>query len=1135
MHSLFKDKELQKILLIMKNSLLIFLITAIHASASVFSHGQSLSLTAENKTVREVFRQIESESSYRFFYNEEFSDLSKAVSFEVIDYQINDVMDIMLSSSNVTYRILENDLVVITPVKKNSQEIIITGTVTDATTGEPLPGASVVVQGTTIGTVTGVDGKFNLSVPSRGDVLTFSFVGYITSQALIGDNNVININLREDILLLDEIVVVGYGTMQKQHLTGAVGSIRMDGELEYRPTSDIGSTMYGQVAGVQVLNTSGRPGVSSSIQVRGINSISAGASPLIVIDGIVLPDYDLSSINAADIESIHILKDAASASIYGSRAGNGVILITTKSGQAGRPSFSINHSSSIQQAIRRIDVMNSAEYAQAHIDAAQNAWIDIGGDPNAPNTLEARGILRYTWPEVFNNPESLFNTDWHDIVFRTAPMHKTDIRLTGGDENTTYLLSAGILNQQGILINTDYQKYSLNLRADSRITDWLSVGGLVNANIDYENRAGNTSVHTLTSASQFPPIYPVYGYDGYLGGPHNTEGLEDYENILFRTHHGHPYHRGGGGELLDLERTHIMGNLYGDVTILPGLNFRSSFNAFVRRNESKYYMNMDTGRGPDILRQARTEVSFGKTLNYTALNYLSYSNNWNAHQFDVMTGYEFTKREYYGISAQRRDYDNDLLPYLTAGATVHSANDNANASALISGFVRLNYNYESKYMASASFRRDGSSRFGPANKWGNFPSLSVGWRISEENFMQNADVLSNLNIRASYGFTGNENIGNYSWISSMSQSRVAFGDNLDLSYYPSSVQNPDLRWERTKQQNIGLDVGLFRDRIFLETDFYNSVSDDLLLNVPIPSTSGFNSMLRNIGEMRNRGVELKVTSYNLTGEFSWRTLLTYSANRNEVTRLGPDDAPMVFGPAASMEMINMVGHPIFSFYGLQYDGVYMNQAEIDADPAAYATAKPGDGRYKDINGDGVINADDRVIIGSNQPDFVWAMSNSFRYRNFDLSFQFQGIVGMDVMDLNFRRSFQYHEGRNYNRKLLNRWRSEEEPGDGHTYKLSVDLTQFDLTPSSYFIQNGSYLRLQNITVGYNLPDVFGSRLGFTSARIYFSGDNLLMITDFTGYDPENYSYSATDVARRGISHSQYPTAKTFVFGINVDF
>ncbi len=298
-----------------------------------------------------------------------------------------------------------------------------------------------------------------------------------------------------------------------------------------------------------------------------------------------------------------------------------------------------------------------------------------------------------------------------------------------------------------------------------------------------------------------------------------------------------------------------------------------------------------------------------------------------------MSGYEFTQREHYGISAQRRDYDNDLLPYLSAGSTVHSASDNANASALISGFVRVNYNYESKYMASASFRRDGSSRFGPANKWGSFPSLSAGWRISEENFMQNMDVLSNLNLRASYGFTGNENIGNYRWISSMSQARVAFGDNIDMSYYPSSVQNPGLRWERTKQQNIGLDLGLFRDRIFIETDFYNSTSDDLLLNVPIPSTSGFNSMLRNIGEMRNRGFELKVTSYNLTGELSWRTLLTYSANRNEVTRLGPDDAPMVFGPASSMEMINMVGHPIFSFYGLQYDGVYMSQTEVTGDPA----------------------------------------------------------------------------------------------------------------------------------------------------------------------------------------------------------
>ena len=1120
----------------MKLFLLCLFFTVVHASGSIYSQNTLFNLNYNNISVEEALQVLESNSDYKFLYRSDMIDLERKVSLNGTDKDVENVLSMIFPDGDASFRFFENNLVAITTENTNrQQQTIITGTVIDEVTGEPLPGASIVVKGTTTGTTTNIDGEYSLSVPGPDAVLVFSFIGYVSREILVGENNVLNVNLQEDLRLLEEIVVVGYGTMQKQHLTGAVGSIRMDGDLEYRPTVEFGQAMYGQVAGVQVLNTSGRPGVSSSIQIRGINSISAQATPLIVIDGVALPDFDLSSINAADIESIHILKDAASASIYGSRAGNGVILVTTKSGTAGKPQFTINHSSSLQQAIRRIDVMNSAEYAQAHIDAAQNAWIDTGGDPNAPNTLDARGILRYTWPEAFNNPETLFDTDWHDIVFRTAPMHKTDIRLTGGDDNTTYLLSAGILNQQGILINTDFQKYSLNLRADSRITDWFSVGGLVNSSIDYENRAGNTTVHTLTSASQFPPVYPVYGYDGYLGGPHNTEGLENFENILFRTHHGHPYHRGGGGELLDLERTHLIGNLYGDVSILPGLTFRSSFNAFIRRDESKFYMNMDTGRGPDVLRQARTEVSIGRMLNYTALNYLSYRNNWNDHQFDIMAGYEFTQREYYGLSAQRRNYDNDLLPYLSAGATVHSASDNANASSLISGFVRANYNYQSKYMASASFRRDGSSRFGPANKWGNFPSVSAGWRISEEDFMQNINALSNLNVRVSYGFTGNENIGNYRWISSMSQARVAFGNNLDLSYYPSSVQNPDLRWERTQQQNIGLDIGLFRDRIFIETDFYNSVSDDLLLNVPIPSTSGFNSMLRNIGEMRNRGVELKVTSYNLTGELSWRTLLTFSANRNEVTRLGPDDAPMVFGPASSMEMINMVGHPIFSFYGLQYDGVYMNQAEIDADPAAYATANPGDGRYRDINGDGVINADDRMIIGSNQPDFIWAASNSFGYRNFDLSFQFQGVVGMDVMDLNFRRSFQYHEGRNYNRQLLNRWRSEDEPGDGHTYKLSVDLTQFDLTPSSYFIQNGSYLRLQNITLGYNLPESMGNILGFTGARVYFSGDNLLMITNYTGYDPENYSYSATDVARRGISHSTYPTAKTYVFGINVNF
>jgi TonB-dependent starch-binding outer membrane protein SusC len=636
-------------------------------------------------------------------------------------------------------------------------------------------------------------------------------------------------------------------------------------------------------------------------------------------------------------------------------------------------------------------------------------------------------------------------------------------------------------------------------------------------------------------AVEYPPIYNVYGEDGYLGGPQNHPGFENYNAILFRVFNGHPLHRGGGNELLDIKRLHTLGNIYGEVSILPGLVFRSSFNGFKRRNEQTYYMGINDGRGPDFTRQGRAEVTTGENLNYTALNQITYNKNWNDHQIDIVAGYEFNHGEFYSVNAQRRDFDNDLVPYLSAGKTIFQANDNAYEYNMISAFSRISYNFQGKYMASASFRRDGSSRFGPKNKWGNFPSISAGWRISEENFMDGIDFISNLNTRLSYGFTGNQEIGNYQWISSMTQARASLGNNVVISYYPSSVQNPDLQWERTKQQNLGIDLGLFNNRIYLESDFYISKSDNLLLNVPIPANSGFTSVFRNIGALQNKGFELKLSTRNIEGPLIWTSVATISRNRNEITALGPDNAPIYYRPGFAMNMINTVGSPIYSFFGLVYDGVYKNQAEIDADPASYPGVNPGDGRYKDLNGDDVINAEDRMIIGDYQPDFIWSLSNSLNYKNFDFSFLFQGAYNFDIHNLMIHRSYMYHEGRNYHKNLLNRWRSPEEPGDGHYYKLSVDLAQFDLTPSSFFLEDASYLKLQEIVFGYNLPKNLVQRINAGKARIYFQGTNLFLLTDAEVYDPENMQSDPGNMVRRGTNHAVYPTSKTFTFGINVEF
>ena len=979
---LVKNVGLQKLLLVMKLTCLLLLISIInvHASKS-YSQTKTLNLNIENTTVKEVLSQIEDQSDFYFMYSGKLIDANRKVSINVENQKIDKVLRSIFANTDVEYTIKDRIIVLTNPEAFNDdiieefQQQSVSGTVKDEA-GQPLPGVTVVVKGTTQGTVTNADENYSITNIPDDATLVFSFVGMGSQEVVVGNQTTVNVEMVTESIGIDEVVAIGYGTQQKRDLTGSVGSIQMDEDLASRPVIDFGQAMYGKIAGVNVINSSGRPGASSTIQIRGINSISAGSAPLVVIDGIQLPGYDLNSINSADIESIEILKDASSASIYGSRGANGVILVTTKSGKSGKPKLQLNYSYSIQEVIRKMDVMNSYEYAEAAIDAAQNGWIETGGDRNAPKTVAARGNLIYTWPEALEHPENLPNTDWQDVIFRVAPIHKVNLSYSGGDNKTQFLVSGGYLNQSGIVITSEYQKYTLNLKVDSEINDWINVGGMLNSVYDHENEPYYRIVEW---AVQYPAIYPIYGNNGYLGGPNTMDGFEDYYAILFRPLNGHPLFN--IDEDIQHHRFTTIGNLFAKFKLLEGLSFRTSINAFYNRADNTDYYPKDHNMGPSYYRTATFISNANRTINYTWDNVLTYDKTIKNQSFNLMGGYEFNKRDYYWLQGERRDYDNDDIHYLTAGKVIYGADDAANQTTLISFFGRINYSYSGKYLLSASLRRDGSSRFGPNNKWGNFPSFALGWRASEERFMESLSMISNLKLRASYGLTGNDNFADYRWISQMTQAKVAIGDNLLTSYYPSSIENPDLAWERTKQLNIGLDLGLFEQRISLEADFYNTLSDNLLLAVPIPSTSGFTSVFTNIGELKNNGFELNLTSHNIDSKLKWTTQLNFALNRSKIMKLGPDNAPMIYSTNSfgSMQKINEVGEPLFSFFGYKYDGVYMNQAEIDADPVAHASATPGDGRYKDVNGDGVLNSDDRTIIGNYEPDFNWGITNTFSY------------------------------------------------------------------------------------------------------------------------------------------------------------
>lgn len=1133
---------------LLKMKLLTFFMVVTLFQAWGTGYSQKVTLERKNITLETAFRSIESQTKYLFLYDKMEVPVNQQVSVRVKNESIEETLNQLFEGLPLSYKIFQHNIVIRkeertgprqslvipeaeTVKPENESARTVSGKVTDEK-GEGLPGVSILIRGTQSGMISDADGGFSIEVPDEKAVLVFSFVGYVSQEIEIGNRTKLDVVLDVDKKLLDEVVVIGYGTMERKHLTGSAGSIKMDETIGSRPVVDFGQAMYGKVAGVKVLNTSGRPGESSRVQIRGINSISAGSTPLVVIDGVPMPNFDLNTINAADIQSIDILKDAASAAIYGSRGANGVILVTTKTGVPQKSSVSFNYQLTFQQTLKKIDVMNSREYAQASIDAAQIGWIRSGGDPNAPNTMEARKQRKYTWPTALENPETLFDTDWQDVVLRTAPMHKADISLTGGDERSQYYLSLGAIKQDGIVIDTDYNRLNMNLSADTKVTNWLKFGGMLNAVYDKENVS---NIHTLTAGSQYPSVYPIYGENGYLGGPLSVPGFEDWNAILFRANNGHPYYR--LGEIDETKGLKAMANAYLEVSFSSKLKFKSSLRGFYKRSDNRFYQNGDVGMGPGAIRQVFYNSTMGRTVNMTSENLLSYSNKWNKHQVDAVVGYEYNKREFYSVYADRRNYENDLTPYLSAGSLIYGASDTAYESALISMLGRVNYNYDGRYLASVAFRRDGSSRFGPGNKWGNFPAVSAGWRLSEEAFMKEVRAVSSATLRASYGFTGNDNFADYTWISRMAQSRVAIGNSLITSYFPSSIENPDLRWERTRQLNMGLDIGFLDNRFQAEIDIYQSVSDDLLLNVPVPSTSGFTTVFTNIGELKNRGVELNLTTRNVSNsKWKWDTQLTLSHNKGKITRLGSNDAPMIT-TKEQMSVINKVGYAPFSFFGYEYDGVFMSQNEVDALQVKYPyEVHPGMGRYKDVNGDGQLNSEDRTVIGNAQPDFIWGLTNSFQFHNFDLSVLFHGSVGGKVFDSNWHRSMYYHEGRNYLKEANNRWRSEENPGNGHVHALSVDVAgTYEREASSYWIMSGTYTRLKDVTLGYTFPGTYLKRLGIDKVRIYLNATNLFTIQKTTTADPENQSGGPEDTAATGIQFSPYPTARTSTFGVHIKF
>ncbi|MCF2487536.1 TonB-dependent receptor [Dyadobacter sp. CY347] len=999
----------------------------------------------------------------------------------------------------------------------------VTGTVTDSR-GEPLPGVNIIVKSTSTGTVTNVDGTYSLNVSGENGVLLFSFIGYAPSEVPVNGRTRIDLAMKEDLQNLDELVVVGYGTVKKSDLTGSVASIS-SAELKAVPVATFDQALQGRAAGVQVVQSNGVPGGGTNIRIRGTTSVSASSEPLYVIDGMLInnntnemsaggrgPSLNpLSTINPSDIESIEVLKDASATAIYGSRAANGVILITTRKGKAGKASINIETYYGSQQVTKTLDLLNATQFAELVNEASTNAKL-------AP---------------VYADPASFGQgTNWQDELFRKASISNYQVSIAGGNEKTRYALGGGYFKQNGIVTGSDFGRYSFKLNLDTDVSKRLKVG----ANMSYNRMAsngvltgpGNVVQGVVTNALMFNPILPVY--DPARPGGYTFQ--HDRRDAI-----ANPVAEAKEYEAIT-NTSRMLGSVFAEYQIAQGLSFRSSFGIDVLNTKSNTF-------GPNFLK--RTENSKGEAsvttlqaltwLNTNTFNYTKQINNDNS--FNVLLGLETQKFRNESVNAYAFGFPDARTGWHDIGSAENpqTTSNGELQWSMLSYFGRINYTLKNKYLFTLTGRSDGSSKFSEGRKFGFFPSAAFAWKVTEENFMKSVSFIQDLKFRASYGRTGNQSIQPYrslALIGALGQGVFSTtGQEVIRGREPVSYPNRELKWETTDQMNAAIDVSVLMGRLDLTIEAYNKNTIDLLLDTPIPYTSGFDNTLLNIGNVRNRGIDVAINSVNLDGKVQWNTSLNVSVNRNKITNLArKEDVNLGVGGNILRE-----GEPIGTFFGYVFDGIYQTDEEAKNSPAiAGQSPAAGDRRYKDISGpnrtpDGIINDFDRTIIGSAQPDFTWGLNNNVTFKGVTLSLFFQGSQGNQMVNQNRGDLANVNGKQNVLAEAgLGRWTPENR---SNKYARALS-TANDNVFSSRFVEDASYVRLKNITLGYNLPGTVLKKIGLANARLYVSASNLWTLTDYSGYDPEGNAYGGTTNIV-GVDFGGYPQAKTYTVGLNFGF
>ena len=1059
------------------------------------------------------------------------------------------------------------------PVSVAAAQPVISGQVSDAETGSTIPGVNVVVPNSSIGTATDANGRYSLDVPDDADSLRFTAVGYQPRTLGIDGRTTINVQLTPDVAALEEVVVVGYGTQRQAEVTGSVSSIQ-SASIENLVVSSFQDALQGQLAGVEISQPSGAPGAAPQVRVRGTSSITAGNGPLYVVDGlpisadaalqggIIRRDSDqqppaqnpLATINPKDIESIEVLKDASASAIYGSRGSNGVVLITTKSGSR-EGDMRVNYTASVglQEVINEPDMMNADELVELTIESRNNAYEEeLGSPPPNPQTNEGRPPsdgLNGLGPFVRIPPRYVdyaqgdlsTNTDWLDLVLgdRAGTWNST-LSVSGGTEDVGYYLSGGVQQQDGIVGSSGFDRYSLHASIEADPYERVRIGADLNLSLSQQDREPANGPYfarppgIVYSAMVHSPLVEPFKN----GEPNQTASPPSSQSFLQggTTSASNPLAiQNAVSEDLDHHRT--FGNVFTEIDLAENLTFKTLFGADLSNYTRNFFRNRELLYRTSTTPEPYGQASSARSFNWLSENTLRYNRTFDdVHSLDMLAGVTAQEERQDFSQTFAQNFPINAIPTLSGGQ-VTDGTSRASEWSLLSGLTRVNYDYDSKYLFTAAVRADKSSRFGPDNRTGVFPSASVGWRLAEETFMDAAPQFSTLKLRLSYGQTGNFQIPNYGAFGNLQfQSYVDGNQNVITGVEPEDLGDPGLTWETTQEVNLGLDVGLFDERVVLEADASRSVTSDLLLNVGVPSASGYETVLTNIGEVENTGLELFLETQNLTGDFNWSTSVNFSTNRNEVTALGPDDAPIRSAGVAGIRHITQVGSEIGSYYGYKIEGVYQSEQEVqDAPTDRVGNPSPGDLRFTDVNGDGEITPDDKTVTGSYQPDFTYGITNTFRYAGFDLRVFLQGVEGRDILNLTNRHIGNGEFNFNQYGFFLDRWQSPENPGSGEVPRVDrlTGLHGNNNRISEFQVNDGSYLNVREVTLGYTFE---GSSLNdlVERLRLYASGQNLYMFTDYIGFNPMA-SIPTTDQLTIGQDYGAYPLQRTWTVGIDVNF